>query len=122
MDIMQKAINSQITFLKNINASFKIQLPDGQVFFHDPNHFFHKPKQLKRQKRNPEARIGEVTAFVTPLIETLEPGQSVDVPRKFHIETLRCVIGAYAKKTWGAESYLTQNNPNSDSLTVMRLI
>jgi hypothetical protein len=122
MDIMEKALNSQITFLKNVNASFKIKLPNGQFFEHDPNNFFAPEKKLKRHRRNPGIKLGEVTDFVNPLLAPLEPGQYVDIPHKFHVETLRCVVGAYATRTWGKGSYLTQNKPGTDYMTVVRIL
>ena len=121
MDIMQKAINSQITFLKNINASFKIQLPDGQVFVHDPNHIWDKPEG-KRFKRNPDVKRGEAKDFVMPFIAAIEPGQSVNIPLKFHVETVRCLVGDYARKVWGKSSHLTQTKPDTGYMTVIRIL
>jgi len=122
MDIMQKAINSQITFLKNINASFKIQLPDGRVFVHDPNNFFDPEKNLKRHRKNPGVKLGDIKDFVDPFVAPLEPGQSTDIPLIFNFETIRGLVGYYARKNWGRKSYLTHVKPDGDYITVVRIL
>ena len=84
MNMMKKATETQLTFLRNSGASFKIILADGEVVVHDPNNLIEPKARAKRGGlRNPDVKRGEPTAYVMPFMETLQPGQTATIPCKY---------------------------------------
>ena len=124
MNMMKKATETQLTFLRNSGAFFKIILADGEVVVHDPNGLIEpkaKPKKKRGGPRNPEVKWGEPTAYVMPFMKDLEPGQTAIMPCKYHFETMRSVVCNNARKMWGSGSYITEFDENNKNITVLRV-
>jgi hypothetical protein len=124
MSLIKKATESQITFLRNSGASFKIILADGEVVVHDPDGLI-EPKGKARKKRgelrNPNVKMGEPTDYVMPFLKALEPGQAVTIPNKYHHDTMRSVVCNHARRMWGSGSYMTEQNPERTEITILRV-
>jgi hypothetical protein len=123
MSIVKKAIESQIAFLRNVGASFKIVLSSGEVIVHDPNNVI-IPKDVvvnRKPKRNPDARHGEPTDYVLPFLQNMEPGQAVTIPCKYHYDTMRSVVCNNARRLWGSGNYLTEFDEKRENLTILRV-
>jgi len=119
-NMIRKATETQLTFLRNSGASFKVILSDGEIIVHDPNNLIEPDKKKNRGPlRNPGVKLGEPTAYVIPFIEALEPGQSVDIPNKYHRDTMRSVACNEARRIFGSKNYMTQMQENS--VTVLRV-
>lgn len=121
MDILRKATEAQLTFLRNSGASFIVILKSGEEVTHDPNGIF-TPKDNKKKRgplRNPDVRIGEPTKYVTQFIETLEPGQMVEIPNKYNPRTMTSVCCNQARRIFGSGNYMTESHPNHT--TVLRV-
>jgi hypothetical protein len=122
MNMMRKATESQITFLRNAGASFKIILADGETIVHDPNKLIEPEVKHKRNtSRNPDVKTGEPSAYVYPFITPLEPGQSVSIPCKYHPDTMRSVVCNAARRMFGSKNYMTEINPAKTEITVLRV-
>jgi len=119
-NMVRKATETQLTFLRNIGASFKVVLADGEVIVHDPNNLIEPNKTKNRgPSRNPGVKFGEPTAYVSPFIQGLEPGQSVDIPHKYHKYTMRSVACNEARRIFGSNNYMTQITDSH--ITVLRV-
>jgi hypothetical protein len=124
MNMIKKATEAQIAFLRNSGAFFKIILADGEIIVHDPNGFIDpkaKPKKKRGELRNPEVKRGEPSAYVMPFIEALEPGQTATIPCKYHFETMRSVVCNNARIMWGSKNYMTEFDEKRENITVLRV-
>ena len=124
MSMLKKATETQIAFLRNSGASFKIILADGEVVVHDPNNLI-EPQAKKKVKRgaprNPGVGRGEPTEYVMPFLKALEPGQAVTIPNKYHFNTMRSVVCNHARRLWGSKNYMTEQNPERTEITILRV-
>ena len=122
MNMVRKATETQLTFLRNSGASFKIILADGEVVLHDPNNLIEpKVKRKRGASRNPNASLGEPSAYVMPFLKDIEPGQTVTIPCKYHIETMRSVACNNARILWGSGNYMTEFDEKRENITVLRV-
>ena len=122
MSLIRKATETQLTFLRNSGASFKIILSDGEVVVHDPNGIIEpKQREKKRSTRNPDAKRGEPTAWGLELLKDLQPGQTVDLPHKYHPDTVQSVACNVARRLWGSNNYMSEQKPGNDYTTVLRI-
>ena len=124
MNLIKKATEAQIAFLRNSGAFFKIILADGEIIVHDPNGFIEpkaKPKVKRGAPRNPGVSHGEPSAYVMPFMKALEPGQTATIPCKYHFETMRSVVCNNARKLWGSKNYLTEFDENRENIIVLRV-
>jgi hypothetical protein len=123
MNMVRKATETQLTFLRNSGASFKVILADGEVIVHDPNNLV-EPKESegkRRELRNPGTKHGEPTAYVMPFIKDLEPGQVATIPNKYHPETMRSIVCNHARRVWGEGSYMTEQSDDKNTTTLLRI-
>lgn len=121
-NMIRKATESQITFLRNSGASFKIILANGEVILHDPNGVIEPQQQRKRgANRNPNVKMGEPSAWAMELLKDLQPGQTVDMPHKYHPKTVQSVACNISRKLWGSGNYMTEQKPGADYVTVLRI-
>jgi hypothetical protein len=124
MSMLKKATESQIAFLRNSGAFFKIILADGEVVVHDPNNVIEPKAKAKAKRggpRNPGVSHGEPSAYVMPFMEALEPGQTATIPCKYHYETMRSVVCNNARKLWGSKNYMTEFDEKRENITVLRV-
>lgn len=122
-NLVRKATETQIAFLRNSGASFKIILSDGEIVVHDPNGLIEPQKnsRMRGPSRNLNAKFGEPTAYAMPYMENLEPGQTATIPCKYHYETMRSVVCNNARKLWGSKNYLTEFDENRENIIVLRV-
>lgn len=124
MSMIRKATETQLTFLRNSGASFKVILADGEVVLHDPNNLI-EPKQPEKKKRiptrNPGTKHGEPSAWGMELLKDLQPGQTVEMPHKYHPKTVQSIACNVARKLWGSDNYMTEQKPGADYVTVLRI-
>lgn len=122
MTMLRKATETQLTFLRNSGASFKVILADGEVVVHDPNNLI-EPKQQKKRNpnRNPDAKRGEPSAWGIEMLKDLQPGQTVDLPHKYHPGTVQSIACNIARRLWGSGNYMTEQKPGADYVTVLRI-
>ena len=124
MSMLKKATETQIAFLRNSGASFKIILADGEVVVHDPNNLI-EPQAKKKVKRgaprNPGVGRGEPTEYVMPFMKDLEPGQVATIPCKYHFETMRSVVCNNARIMWGTKNYMTEFDEKRENITILRV-
>lgn len=125
MNMVKKATETQLTFLRNSGASFKVILADGETIVHDPNNLIEpkKPggKWKRGESRNPGAKHGEPTGYVMQFAKDLEPGQLVTIPNKYHVDTMRSVVGNLARKLWGEGGYMTEQTEDRTATTLLRV-
>jgi len=122
MNIIRKATESQLTFLRNSGASFKVILADGEVVLHDPNGIIEPQQQRKRgNNRNPGAKTGEPSAYVNEYITPLEPGQAATIPCKYHPDTMRSVVCNLGRRLFGSKNYMTEFNADRTEITILRV-
>lgn len=125
MDMIKKATDVHITFLRNIGASFKVIFSDGEVVVHDPNNLIdlhNSEVKFKRgDLRNPGVKHGEPTEYVMSFLKDVEPGQMISIPNKYHPETMRSVVCNYARRLWGEKSYMTSITKDKLSTTLLRV-
>lgn len=125
MDILRKATESQLTFLRNSGASFKVVLKDGEVILHDPNGVIEPLSSERKSKRGPprnkDVALGEPSRYVAPFIKDLQPGQSADIPCKYHYETIRSVVCNNARRLFGTGNYMTEFNADRTVITILRV-
>jgi len=123
MTMLRKATETQLTFLRNSGASFKVILADGEVVVHDPNNLI-EPKQAERKRiptRNPGTKHGEPSAWGMELLKDLQPGQTVEMPHKYHPKTVQSIACNVSRKLWGSDNYMTEQKPGADYVTVLRI-
>ena len=123
MTMLRKATETQLTFLRNSGASFKVILADGEVVVHDPNNLI-EPKQAERKRiptRNPGTKHGEPSAWGMELLKDLQPGQTVEMPHKYHPKTVQSIACNVSRKLWGSGNYMTEQKPGADCVTVLRI-
>lgn len=126
MNIIRKATESQLTFLRNSGASFKVILADGEVVLHDPNGIIEPQKKTKEKParvatRNPEASRGEPSEYVNEYITPLEPGQAATIPCKYHPDTMRSVVCNSGRRLFGSKNYMTEFNADRTEITILRV-
>jgi hypothetical protein len=124
MNIIRKATESQLTFLRNSGASFKVILADGEVVLHDPNGIIEPQKKVKTinvKTRNPEAKRGEPSEYVNEYIAPLEPGQTATIPCKYHPDTMRSVVCNSGRRLFGSKNYMTEFNADRTEITILRV-
>jgi hypothetical protein len=122
MNMIKKATENQLTFLRNSGASFKVILSDGEVIVHDPNNLIDPDKKRNRGPlRNPGVKMGEPTEYVMPFLKSLEPGQAATIPNKYHPETMRSVVCNHARRLFGSNNYMTEQNPERTEITILRI-
>ena len=123
MNMIKKATDVQLAFLRNIGASFKIILAGGETIVHDPNNLLEPKKSegTRRELRNPGVKHGEPTEYVMPFIKDLEPGQVVTIPNKYHYNTMRSVVCNQARRLWGEGGYMTEQSEDRTSVTLLRV-
>jgi hypothetical protein len=123
--MIKKATDVQLAFLRNIGASFKIILADGEIIVHDPNNLIEPKKPEGKWKRgelrNPGVAHGEPTNYVMPFIKDLEPGQVVTIPNKYHYNTMRSVVCNQARRLWGEGGYMTEQSEDRTATTLLRV-
>lgn len=123
MSMIRKATETQLTFLRNSGASFKVILADGEVVLHDPNNII-EPQQRQKKRiptRNPGTKHGEPSAWGMELLKDLQPGQTVEMPHKYHPKTVQSIACNVARKLWGSDNYMTEQKPGADYVTVLRI-
>jgi hypothetical protein len=124
MSLIKKATDVHLTFLRNSGASFKVILADGEVIVHDPNNSLEPKKtehKFKRYSRNPGVKHGEPSSYVMPFLKDLEPGQMVNIPAKYHIDTMRSVACNNARMLWGEGSYMATVGEDKSIITLLRV-
>jgi hypothetical protein len=124
MNILRKATDAQLIFLRNSGASFKVVLADGEVVVHDPNNLIEPKAKVKGKRsppRNPGVSRGEPSAYVMPFLKVLEPGQTATIPCKYHIETMRSVVCNHARILWGSKNYMTEFDETRENIVVLRV-
>ena len=124
MNIIRKATESQLTFLRNSGASFKVIFADGEVVLHDPNGIIEPQQQQQRKRgtsRNPDVKTGEPSAYVKQYITSLEPGQTATIPCKYHPDTMRSVVCNSGRKLFGSKNYMTEFNADRTEITILRV-
>jgi hypothetical protein len=125
MNIIRKATDTQLTFLRNSGASFKVILADGETIVYDPNNLLEPEKPGGKWKRggsrNPGVKRGEPTGYVMPFIKDLEPGQMVTIPNKYHYGTMRSVVCNLARNLWGDGGYMTEQTEDKTATTLLRV-
>jgi hypothetical protein len=123
MNMIKKATDVQLAFLRNIGASFKIILADGEIIVHDPNNLIEPKKSegKRRELRNPGTKHGEPTEYVMPFIKDLEPGQMVTIPNKYHYGTMRSVVCNQARRLWGEGGYMSEQTEDRTATTLLRV-
>ena len=120
MNLIKKATEAQIAFLRNSGAFFKIILADGEIIVHDPNGFI-EPKAKRGAPRNPDVNRGEPSAYALPFMKDLEPGQVATIPCKYHFETMRSVVCNNARIMWGTKNYMTEFDEKRENITILRV-
>jgi hypothetical protein len=123
MSIIRRATETQLTFLRNSGASFKVILADGEVVVHDPNNLI-EPKQREKKRvptRNPDVKRGEPTAWGMELLKDLQPGQTVNLPHKYHPDTVQSIACNVARRLWGSNNYVSEQKPGADYVTILRI-
>jgi hypothetical protein len=124
MNMVRKATDTQLTFLRNSGASFKVILADGETIVHDPNNLLEpkkKPEKKRRNLRNPDVKHGEPSNYVIPFLKALEPGQVVTIPNKYHPDTMRSVVCNHARRMWGEGGYMSEQAEDKNSVIVLRV-
>jgi hypothetical protein len=123
MNMIKKATDVQLAFLRNIGASFKIILAGGETIVHDPNNLLEpkKPEGKRGEPRNPGVKHGEPTEYVMPFIKDLEPGQMVTIPNKYHYGTMRSVVCNQARRLWGEGGYMSEQTEDRTATTLLRV-
>ena len=121
-NMIRKATESQITFLRNSGESFKIILADGEVILHDPNKLIEPEIKYRRgANRNPDVKMGEPSAWGMELLKDLQPGQTIDMPHKYHPKTVHSIACNISRRLWGSGNYMTEQKPGADYVTVLRI-
>jgi len=108
-----KFLKKSINILKAMNASYKIIMPDGQVFISEAKAF--------TGRRRRKAVRGLMSKHYLPYIKSIKHGELIEVPyAKFKGDDLQRSISSYARYLYGKGSVLTSRNDKRKVIEIMR--
>lgn len=112
-NVRQTAVDRAMRMLDAAGAEYAIEFA-GQTY--GTLKVAPKPKRAAIYPR------GATRAHYLPLMENLQPGESVIVPSNgFDLSVLAKNISAYAANTWGRGECMTVTNRDRDCIEVLRL-
>jgi len=120
--LKQKALTELLGVLKNMGCEYFVRDADGKDHRHGESlHVKVKTVKLMR-KRNLKYAYGELTAYVRPFIDALQPGENVVIPGgKYQAHELSSTTSSYANRIFGKGASLTAINETDNTIEVLRL-
>jgi hypothetical protein len=120
--LKQKTLSELLTVMKNLGCEYFVRDADGNEHRHGESLHI-KVKTIKpTRKRNLKYQFGELTAYVRPFIDALQPGQNVIIPGgKYGATALGSSTSSYATRVFGKGAALTAVDEANDTVEVLRL-
>ena len=110
----KRALEQALTILKGLDARFWVELPTGEVYGE------RSQGERERKRRTSTWPKGSMVGYYRPLLEGLTPGGKVKIDCREFGHTLQNSITGWASKAWGAGTYLTQYDRETNTLHIMR--
>ncbi len=113
IDIKQKAIARAVAYLVAAGAEYHIKPAEGDELVSPA--FQRKPVVTRRPK-------GTLSDIYLPVVEHMQAGQmaTVQVPHDEDINKFRSAMCGWMVRAWGAESFITELDRESNKITVLR--
>lgn len=110
----KRALEQALTILKGLDAQFWVELPTGEVYGERPT------GEDGRKRKSPAWPKGSMAGYYQPLLKGLTPGGKVKIDCREFRHQLQNSITGWASKVWGAGTYLTQYDQETNTLHIMR--
>lgn len=111
----KRALEQALNILKGLDARFWVKLPTGEEYGE-------KPAEPRKGRGYPTFPRGALKTHYIQFVEALMPGEKVEFSAGEYGKTLMNSLTAWASQTWGAGSYMTSFNKDSNVVTIMRTI
>ena len=120
--LKQKTLTELLGVLAGMGCEYFVRDADGKEHSHGES-LRVKVKPVKHtRKRNLKYQFGELTAYVRPYIDALQPGQNVVIPGgKYQAIELSSSTSSYANRIFGKGASLTAINEDTNTVEVLRL-
>jgi hypothetical protein len=120
--LKQKTLTELLGVLAGMGCEYFVRDADGNEHSHGES-LRVKVKPVKHtRKRNLKYQFGELTAYVRPYIDALQPGQNVVIPGgKYQAIELSSSTSSYANRIFGKGASLTAINEDTNTVEVLRL-
>ena len=120
--LKQKTLTELLGVLASMGCEYFVRDADGKEHSHGES-LRVKVRPVKRtRKRNLKYQYGELTAYVRPFIDALQPGQNVVIPGgKYLAAELSSSTSSYANRVFGKGGSLTAIDEDNNTIEVLRL-
>ena len=120
--LKQKTLTELLGVLASLGCEYFVRDADGNEHSHGES-LRVKVRPVKHtRKRNLKYRYGELTAYVRPFIDALQPGQNVVIPGdKYLAAELSSSTSSYANRVFGKGASLTAIDEDNNTIEVLRL-
>jgi hypothetical protein len=118
--IRTKIVKDAINKMQIAGCFYKIVMPDGTFYEHDPNGVFEQKPTIK--KRNFRYQHGELRKYYEPFVQNMVAGDLVCVPYgKYDPKNLVGSLSAWASANWGNEAHTLARNVKNKTVEILRL-
>jgi hypothetical protein len=120
--LKQKTLTELLGVLASMGCEYFVRDADGNEHRHGAS-LSVKVKTVKlMRKRNLKYPYGELTAYVRPFIDALQPGENVVIPGgKYLAAELSSSTSSYANRVFGKGGSLTAIDEDNNTVEVLRL-
>lgn len=120
--LKQKTLTELLGVLASMGCEYFVRDADGKEHSHGES-LRVKVRPVKHmRKRNLKYQYGELTAYVRPFIDALQPGQNVVIPGgKYQAAELSSSTSSYANRVFGKGGSLTAINEDTNTIEILRL-
>lgn len=115
----KRALEQALNILKGLDAQFWVRLPSGEEYGErgvmvEPDL---EPGRKRKKSRWPP---GAMTEHFKPFLCALVPGETAHIPCGDFGNLLQNSVTGWASKYWGAGSYITKYEKETNTLSIMR--
>ena len=120
--LKQKTLTELLGVLASLGCEYFVRDADGNEHSHGESLRVKVRPVKQARKRNLKYQYGELTSYVRPYIDALQPGQNVVIPGgKYQAAELSSSTSSYANRVFGKGGSLTAINEDTNTIEILRL-
>lgn len=120
--LRQRTLDDLLTVLRNLGCIYYVKDSEGVEFKHG-DIVSVKMSAPPAKKRKLEFPMGELSAYIRPLLEPLQPGQTVVIPGgKYGAEKLQSSATSLCSRIFGNGSCISATNKKDNCIEILRVL
>lgn len=120
--LKDRTIDDLLTVLRNLGCIYYVKNSEGAEFKHG-DILSVKVAAPPMKKRKLEFPMGELSAYIRPFLEPLQPGQAVVIPGgKYGVEKIQSSTTALCSRIFGNGSCMSATNKKDNCIEILRLL